>query len=86
MRWTAAVDPAWSLDAWRTRARHAWAARIAPEAVDWRDDPGAGLLQGTDVDAAPPVRGGLRVPGRFLDLASAVLCHRDPGRHGLLYR
>lgn len=86
MRWSAAVDPVWSLDAWRTRARRAWAARIPPEAIDWREDVGAGLLHATDVDAAAPVRSGLHVPERFLGLASAVLCHRDPGRHALLYR
>jgi len=86
MRWSAAVDPAWSLASWRTQARHAWAARIPPEAIDWRDDPGAGLLHATGVDAAPAMRSGLHVPGRLLALASTVLCHRDPGRYALLYR
>lgn len=86
MRWSAVVEPAWSLDAWRTQARRAWAARVPPEAIDWREVPDAGLLRAIGVDAAPPVRGGLHVPERFLELASTVLCHRNPGRHALLYR
>jgi DNA polymerase len=83
---TATVDPPWELDAWRDAARAALAADIAPEHVDWDGDSQGGLLVGTDVATLPPVRAVPRVSPEFLSLAGAVLCHRDPQRHALLYR
>lgn len=83
--WRAAVEPAWSLDAWRGPARRALQAGIAPDAIEWNGD-AAGLLGGAPVDDAPTLRDAPRVPGAFLRLAEAVLAHRDPLRHALLYR
>lgn len=82
----AAVDPPWDLDAWRVPARAALCAGIAPQDVDWAGDAQGGLLADGDVVALPPVRAAPAVPAAFLSLAAAVLCHRDPQRHALLYR
>ena len=84
--WSAAVEPAWSSEAFREPARAALCADIAPESIDWLADRPSGLLALPDVREATPVRAPPRVPRAFLDLAATVLCHRDPQRHGLLYR
>ena len=84
--WSARVEPPWSLAAWRAVARAARVAAIAPEAIDWTGDAQASLLALPDVTEAPPVAPAPRVPAGFMDLAGRVLCHRDPQRHGLLYR
>ena len=86
MRWRAAVEQGWSLDAWRARARDAWEAGIAPEQLDWDADAQHALVPAPAVEDAPGIRVGLVVPNAFLDLAASVLCHRDPGRHARLYR
>ena len=82
----AVVDPPWDLDAWRDVARAALRANLAPEHIAWDGDAQAALLPGADVREAPPVREVPPVPAEFFQLAAAVLCHRDAGRHGLLYR
>lgn len=82
----ATVDPPWNLDAWRTQARAALCADIAPHAIDWRGDAQDGLLDAIDVAVQTPVRAAPAVSANFLELAGAVLCHRDPQRHALLYR
>ena len=86
MNWQATVEPAWSLDAWRAQARAAWEARIAPAQLAWDAGAQAALVAAPSLRDAPRVRTGLAVPPDFLALAARVLCHRDPGRHGLLYR
>ena len=86
MSWRAVVDPGWSLEAWRTLARQAWEAGLAPEQVDWEDPTQAGLLPSPPVAEAPVLRSGLSVPAAFMDLAGRVVCHRAPDRHALLYR
>lgn len=83
--WRATVEPAWDVDAWRMQARAAWVAGIAPDALDWGGE-GGGLLGSQPVSAAPARREAPRVGRAFLDLATHVLAHRDPGRHALLYR
>ena len=82
----AVVDPPWDLDAWRDVARAALRAAIPPEHIAWDGDAQAALLPGADLRDAPPVRDVPSVPSEFFALAGAVLCHRDAGRHGLLYR
>jgi DNA polymerase len=88
--YTAHVDPPWDGEAWRNVARAAYRAGIAPEHIAWHGDAQADLIAGVDVASLPPVQGGtrgaLRVSAEFLSLANAVLCHRDPQRHALLYR
>ncbi|WP_127142354.1 UdgX family uracil-DNA binding protein [Pelagibacterium montanilacus] len=76
------------LDQWREPARRLLAARVPPDAVDWRMIGREGGL----FDALAPEGGGaagtapVRVPRRFLELAETAICHSDPGRFGLLYR
>ncbi|MBN6150722.1 UdgX family uracil-DNA binding protein [Xanthomonas sp. AmX2] len=82
----AEVMPAWDLEAWRGAARAAWCAQVAPEALAWNGDAQGGLLAGGDVAALPATVAPPRVCAGFLALAGAVLCHRDPQRHALLYR
>ena len=86
MRWSAAVVPGWSFDAFRDVARAALRADIPPEHLDWQAGGQGGLLAEPDVQAAPAVREAPRVPAAFVRLAGSVLCHRDPARHALLYR
>lgn len=86
MRWRATVDPGWSLDAWRVQARAAWQAAIAPEHLDWDAGGQATLTPASPLRQVAAVRSGLVVPKAFFDLSVNVLCHRDPGRHALLYR
>jgi len=80
------VAPGWDLSVWRTVARQAWCAQVPPEALDWSGDAQASLLPAAALDALPAQNERLSVPASFLPLAAAVLCHRDPRRHGLLYR
>jgi uracil-DNA glycosylase len=82
----ATVDPPWEFARWRACARAALRARIAPEALDWRDGEQGGLLPAADVLALPPVREAPAVPAPFLALAEALVCHRDAARHALPYR
>ena len=84
--YTAAIDPPWNADAWRAQARAALRAGIGPADVDWNGDEQGTLLVGSRVDELPPVTTAPRVTQDFLRLAAAVLCHRDPHRHALLYR
>lgn len=83
---SAEVEPGWSLDAWRALARAGWCAQVGPDAVDWNGGAQGGLLMGQGVLDLPAVVAGPRVSAEFLQLASAVLCHRDVQRHAVLYR
>ncbi len=82
----ATVTPAWDLDAWRAQARHAWQAGLPPDVVEWQADAQGELLASAAVTDQPARRQGLSVPADFMAFAASVLCHRDPGRHALLYR
>jgi probable DNA metabolism protein len=82
----AQLDPPWALQPWRTAARAALRAEIAPEAIAWDGDAQAALLGGQDLRDAPARREAPPVPAALFELAESVLCHRDPQRHALLYR
>jgi uracil-DNA glycosylase len=84
--YTATLDPPWALDVWRTAARAALRADIAPEDIAWGGDAQGSLLGGNALSDAPPVRAAPHVPAAFFELAGTVLCHRDAQRHALLYR
>jgi len=84
--YVATVDPPWDIDAWRGQARAALRARVEPSRLSWSDAADAGLFGGAAVLAQPPLRDAPAVPRDFLALAARVLAHRDPQRHGLLYR
>ena len=90
-RWSARIDPPWSLDAWRAAARLGLAAGVAPEQIDWLEGTGASLLDAPALVGAPASSSAsraadLRVPKAFLELAASVLCHREAQRLPLLYR
>ena len=82
----AVVDPGWSVEAWRERARAALRASVAPEHLQWDGDAQPGLALASPLPAATDAQGRVTVPAALLELAGAVVCHRDPGRHALLYR
>lgn len=84
--YSATVDPAWDLGTWRIAARAALRANIAPEAIAWNGDAQGSLLAGIELASVPPLRTAPPVPASFFDIASTVLCHRDPQRYALLYR
>lgn len=85
-RWQATVEPGWDLTVWRAQARQAWEAGAYPGQVDWQQPDQPSLLPFPPLAQAPQRRTGLSVPPAFMELAGRVLCHRDPARHGLLYR
>lgn len=82
----AVVEPGWSLKAWRERARAALLAGVAPEHLQWDGDAQQGLALASPLPEATEALGRVTVPAALLELAGAVVCHRDPGRHALLYR
>lgn len=84
--YTVSLPSPWDLESWRHSARIALRANVPPEAINWHDQTQAGLDFGGDLQGLPVLREAPRVTGEFLSLADAVLCHRDPHRHGLLYR
>ena len=86
VRYSARVDPPWSLLAWRKLARHALLAQVAPASIDWIAGAQQTLLPAEELSGAPARTDSIKVTQEFLDLAAAVLCHRDPARHGLLYQ
>ncbi|RZA18290.1 MAG: DUF4130 domain-containing protein [Lysobacteraceae bacterium] len=80
------MGPGWSIEAFREVARVGLRAGVAPEDLDWDAGSQQALLALPDVRNAPVLHPSPRVPSAFLGLAETVLCHRDPQRHGLLYR
>lgn len=82
----ARIDPPWDLDAWRVAARAGLRAGLWPEDIDWDGDAQGSLLAAPDLATAEAVHAAPEVPAALFDLAGAVLCHREPQRHALLYR
>ncbi|MEM9302919.1 MAG: UdgX family uracil-DNA binding protein [Pseudomonadota bacterium] len=85
------LDEPTDYDAWRSRVRELIQDGIAPEQVSF----GSAGCSGDLFGAAAPSAGArralrrsseVRVPRNFPKLARQVLCHRDAGRHALLYR
>ncbi|MDH5833312.1 UdgX family uracil-DNA binding protein [Luteimonas kalidii] len=73
--------------AWRDVARAALRAQVPPDALDWLEgDAPAPLLAAPDIEGATPRDDAPRAPKSLLELAPALLCHREPQRLGLLYR
>ena len=85
-RWTAQVDPPWSLAAWRRCARAALRASVEPADLDWGEAGAIALLGALDVSHAAPQHAAPRVSRAFLQLADTVICHGEPQRLALLYR
>jgi len=80
------VEPAWSLEAWREHARSALLARIAPEYLHWQSGGQGALAMGEALPSSTAASSALRVPAALVELAGSAICHRDEGRHALLYR
>jgi probable DNA metabolism protein len=73
-------------EGWRDAARAAALAGIAADAIVWQVEGRGGDLFGGAGDPLPPPRlSPFAVSKRFLDLAEAVVLHRDPARFALLY-
>ena len=80
-------------EGWRDAARAAALAGIAPENVLWTVAGGQGDLLGSNDTTEPHLpdfgerlHDRLSVKPEFMELAKAVVCHRDPERFALLYR
>jgi len=72
-------------DGWRSAARTFVLAGVAPEEVLWQVEGEADLFGAPPVPVHPAVEGAFSVPRPFVDLAQAVICHRDPERFSLLF-
>lgn len=73
---------------WRLAARALLLRGTPPDAVVW-EDPASGVDLFSDPEERPPdvaSRAVGVVPPKFLDVAEAALCNRDPARFGLCYR
>jgi probable DNA metabolism protein len=73
---------------WRAVARALLIKGVAPEAVVWADPAvPRDLLSAPEAAQVERIegRGVGRVPQRFIRLAQAAICHRDPSRFALLY-
>lgn len=79
-------------EGWRNAARALIAEDVRPEHVTWSiAGEHESLFASTDPHHADVTSNhatprGVRVPRDFLDLAEAVVCHRDPARFAMLYR
>lgn len=71
-------------DEWRRLARGLLAARVAPDAVNWRSSADTGSLFGEEMPMSPGVR--ITMPRELLATAERVICHRDPAAPARLYR
>ncbi len=73
-------------DGWRSAARALVAAEIPSDDIIWQvAGAQADLLAGAPTEL-PAVEATFAVPKRFVELAEAVICHRDPARFALLYQ
>lgn len=75
---------------WRGAARRLLLAGTRPEAIEWREPAADAELFDDAGDDGRAVAGrdrpAGRVPPRFVRMAQAAICHRDPGRFALLYQ
>jgi DNA polymerase len=85
MRVVMLAHPA-DFDGWRQAGRALAAAGTPASDVTWEIGGEQGDLLSAVSLPAPPDGAAFSVPRRFVDLAEAVICHRDPARFGLLYQ
>lgn len=72
---------------WRGVARSLLLAGTPPDEISWSDvTSSVGLFDTHDDVSGLTVRHVGTVPPRFVELAEAAICHRDPERFALLYR
>ena len=72
-------------DGWRDAARSLASERVPPEQISWSVGGAGGDLFGSPASTPLPAATPFPVPGAFLALAEAALCHSDPERFALLY-
>ena len=73
-------------DGWRHAARGLAAAEVPSSAISWHvAGKEADLFAGPETQAPPPGPS-FAMPRKFVELAGAVICHRDPERFALLYQ
>ncbi|MDQ6699363.1 MAG: UdgX family uracil-DNA binding protein [Acidobacteriota bacterium] len=83
------IATAASYQDWRDKARIYLRNRVSPGQLMWRDaHDDQTALEGLFDTASRPAAAGPapRVPKKFIELAGAVACFRDPERWNLLYR
>ena len=74
----------YSFEQWRSEARNALAAQIAPSDIEWQSDGQQGLFN-TPVPKAPDTFS-VNINRDFMNLADAAACFRNSARWGILYR
>ncbi|MCW3796376.1 UdgX family uracil-DNA binding protein [Sphingomonas sp. BN140010] len=82
------LDQPDDLDGWRDAARDLIGAGVSPTSVVWQvagDDGELFGAHGTPPPAGAPGSPLFSVPKPFIDVAKAVVCHREPQRFALLY-
>ncbi|HVF37472.1 MAG TPA: UdgX family uracil-DNA binding protein [Sphingomicrobium sp.] len=72
-------------DGWRNAARELAEAGVPPEAINWQVGGETNLFGAASGVIAPPDGPSFAVPRAFVELAPAVICHRDRERFALLY-
>lgn len=73
-------------DGWRAAARALVAAEVPADEVIWQVAGGQADLLAEAPTPLPATTASFAVPKRFVELAGAVICHRDPARFALLYQ
>jgi uracil-DNA glycosylase len=84
MRVVVLAHPA-DFDGWRAAARALAGSGVPAADVTWEVAGEQGDLLSAVSLPAPADSASFTVPRRFVELAQAVICHRDPQRFGLLY-
>lgn len=79
------LDHPADFDGWRRAARALAAAAVPPADVTWDAGGAEGDLLAATSLPVPAAGASFAVPRRFIELAEAVICHRDPARFALLY-
>lgn len=80
------LDHEADFDGWRTAARALVAAEVPSDEIIWQVAGGQADLLAEAPTPLPDVKASFSVPKRFVELAEAVICHRDPARFALLYQ
>ncbi|MBR0872264.1 UdgX family uracil-DNA binding protein [Bradyrhizobium tropiciagri] len=84
---TITLDSATDFDGWRKAARLLALNDVQPQDVTWTVRGGEPELFAAEMDELPEAtEGTFNVPAKFVELAKAVILHRNPERFALLYR
>ena len=84
---TITLDSETDFDGWRKAARGLALNEVVPKDVTWVVRGGEPELFTAEADELPEAaEGTFNVPAKFVELAKAVILHRNPERFALLYR